>query len=329
MLRLEQDKEAGLVILQGEHVERDQAMESDPNWKMDKQDRGKGGSRDIVNFIASSLGPALTAVITNPIEVVKVNQQMAGELSRQRGQHFVATLLAIRGAGGWTALQAGVHASMLREGSKNLFRIGCYQPILDFLRGEESRTQVAVWKRLLAGACSGSISAYICNPLDLIKTRIQAGKSATLGEACRQTGASDWSKWYKLWSGCHVNAARSALSTSANLPAYTLTKEALLRHGWQNAIPAHMLSGLVAGFATCVACNPVDVVRSRLYNQGGEGGQGRRLYASGWDAAVKMIRHESPLAFYKGFWAHYLRAGPHFLLAFTLIEQIRQAFRPQ
>ena len=37
-----------------------------------------------------------------------------------------------------TGLQAGLNAAVVREGTKNLFRIGAYQPILDVLKGDEA-----------------------------------------------------------------------------------------------------------------------------------------------------------------------------------------------
>jgi hypothetical protein len=103
-------------------------------------------------------------------------------------------------------------------------------------------------------------------------------------------------------------------------------KEALLRRGYGDSLGVHMLSGLTAGLATCVANNPVDVLRSRLYNQPLDAqGQGR-LYSSAGDAVRKIVAMEGARAFYKGFWSHYCRAGPHFVLTFVFLERMRKAF---
>ena len=60
-----------------------------------------------------------------------------------------------------------------------------------------------------------------------------------------------------------------------------------------------------------MACvNPVDVVRTRVFNQPvGSDGVGLR-YRGGVDAALQLVRAEGPLAFYKGAGAHYAVSAP-------------------
>lgn len=125
-----------------------------------------------------------------------------------------------------------------------------------------------------------------------------------------------------LWRGAHVSALRSALATAANMPAYTMSKEKLLAAGYADSTPVHMFCGMVSGVATCTANNPVDVIRSRLYNQPTDPATGRGLhYHSPFHAAARIWQSEGPFAFYKGYGAHCMRAAPHFVLAFALIEQ--------
>lgn len=127
-----------------------------------------------------------------------------------------------------------------------------------------------------------------------------------------------------LWRGAHVSALRSALATAANMPAYTLCKEWLLAAGASDGTPLHMVCGMVSGVVTCTANNPVDVLRSRLYNQPLDPQTGRGLlYASPMDAARRIVQTEGMLAFYKGYGPHCLRAAPHYVLAFAFIEQWR------
>ena len=57
--------------------------------------------------------------------------------------------------------------------------------------------------------------------------------------------------------------------------------------------------------------NPIDVVRTRYYNQNYVNGKGT-IYSSGADAVQKIVKTEGPMAFYKGFLPHFLRIGPHF-----------------
>ena len=59
------------------------------------------------------------------------------------------------------------------------------------------------------------------------------------------------------------------------------------------------------------------MTRTRLYNAP----PGR--YAGGVDAALALVRTEGALAFYKGAMTHYLRLGPHMVLVFAILEQMK------
>ena len=70
--------------------------------------------------------------------------------------------------------------------------------------------------------------------------------------------------------------------------------------------------------------NPIDVIRTRYYNQPYVNGKGV-VYTSGIDAANKILSKEGPKAFYKGFTSHFLRIGPHFCLTFMFLGIIRRS----
>lgn len=72
-----------------------------------------------------------------------------------------------------------------------------------------------------------------------------------------------------------------------------------------------------------VAMNPIDVLRTRYYNQPWKDGVGV-LYKSGWDAANTVVHNEGWLALYKGFTTHFLRIGPHFCLTFVFLGILRR-----
>ena len=80
-----------------------------------------------------------------------------------------------------------------------------------------------------------------------------------------------------------------------------------------------------AAVATHIGCALASAVVGGVRQSGGRRAQrlqraGRRPYASGVDAAQ---RTEGPLAFYKGSVTHFLRLGPHMVLVFGILEQLR------
>lgn len=116
---------------------------------------------------------------------------------------------------------------------------------------------------------------------------------------------------------------RSATVTGPHLTTYTGIKDLCLERQWlSDSPPLHILASLCGGLAG-ISCNhPFDFIRNRIYNQPtGEG----RLYNGAVDCIAKVFRAEGPAAFYRGFWAHYIRVGPHYVITFILLEQIKKA----
>eukprot|EP01113_Clastostelium_recurvatum_P049815 TRINITY_DN9291_c0_g1_i2.p1 TRINITY_DN9291_c0_g1~~TRINITY_DN9291_c0_g1_i2.p1 ORF type:complete len:160 (-),score=28.98 TRINITY_DN9291_c0_g1_i2:154-594(-) len=141
---------------------------------------------------------------------------------------------------------------------------------------------------------------------------------------------------------------RGILGTGANLSTYTYAREYVLRNGIMKDSPLTDLAcAMPSGLATVLMINPVDVVRTRLYNQPGKasssspsssttktapppptttpaaGGSIQR-YNGMMDAFVKIFRDEGVRAFYKGSVSHFLRMGPHFALTFLFFEQMKR-----
>src|SRR5690606_17769117 len=132
---------------------------------------------------------------------------------------------------------------------------------------------------------------------------------------------------------------RVAMGSSVQLSTYDSCKRLVLSTKlFDDNIYAHFSASLVSGFMVVFAMNPFDVVSTRLYNeklqvnnasqycphcpQGGKG-----VYHTGtFDCFFKTVRAEGLYGTYKGFWAHYFRAGPHTILTFVFFEQLRRHF---
>lgn len=129
------------------------------------------------NFATAAAGPALACVITNPADVAKTRLNLERELKStemSRTTSSVRKMQQTYAAEGIAGLQRGLQLAMVREASKNTFRIGLYQPLVDLGRGSSSAPGPAPFAVLMPAAmASGAISALLTNPLDLLKTRLQ------------------------------------------------------------------------------------------------------------------------------------------------------------
>eukprot|EP00040_Diaphanoeca_grandis_P001669 m.19136 g.19136 ORF g.19136 m.19136 type:complete len:296 (-) comp12350_c0_seq1:89-976(-) len=287
----------------------------------------------VQGFIVSSVSPALAAMFTNPIEVVKVRQQTLFTNSvtpHNARPGLIQTFADVYRTQGIRGLQSGLQLAMFREGSKALLRIGCYRPILDQMH-DPSNGSAPISKRMAAGMTSGAVASFVFNPIELVKTR-QQGKTSTSGfnykgpiDGLRQLSAEGVGA---MWRGTGVAMVRSAMVTGPHLTTYTSLKEYMLEKQYlPDSTPLHVLCALSGGLAG-ISCNhPFDTIRNRLYTQPLTSDGAGKLYASAWDCSKKMLRAEGPQGFYRGFIAHYVRVGPHYVITFIILEQLSALLR--
>ena len=139
---------------------------------------------------------------------------------------------------GTSALMKGLPAALLRGGLYGGLRLGLYDTSkrwmgLDAKHGNagtahsvtggssHSRRHGAwlVGRKLLAGVVSGTIAVAVCNPLELLKVRMQATQSATrelnplqnLVQLARREGVG------ALWNGVRPAALRGAALTASQV----------------------------------------------------------------------------------------------------------------
>eukprot|EP00747_Dinoflagellata_sp_TGD_P134419 gnl/TRDRNA2_/TRDRNA2_175316_c3_seq4.p1 gnl/TRDRNA2_/TRDRNA2_175316_c3~~gnl/TRDRNA2_/TRDRNA2_175316_c3_seq4.p1 ORF type:complete len:145 (-),score=15.66 gnl/TRDRNA2_/TRDRNA2_175316_c3_seq4:504-938(-) len=124
-----------------------------------------------INILVGAASSSVAGCITNPIDVVKTEMQMSrGSLG------MLGTLRARVSTRGVSSLWAGVPAMILRSFFYAGIRLGTYDPIKEALGAKEKPT---MWRKVLAGTISGSLGAAAANPVEVVKTRMQA--TAQLG----------------------------------------------------------------------------------------------------------------------------------------------------
>uniref|UniRef100_A0A131Y9C8 Mitochondrial thiamine pyrophosphate carrier n=1 Tax=Ixodes ricinus TaxID=34613 RepID=A0A131Y9C8_IXORI len=171
----------------------------------------------------------------------------------------------------------------------------------------------------IAGAISGFVTRFICQPFDVVKIRFQlqlepiksshpTAKYTSIlhGTLCifREEGIT------AFWKG-HVPAQMlSVVYGGVQFSSYeyllkrcdsTLGREAVVR--WSNTV--HFACGFTSGCLSTAVAHPFDVIRTRLVAQ-----LEPKTYPSISQAVRLMWRQEGPRSFYRGMLPTLLQIGP-------------------
>jgi solute carrier family 25 protein 34/35 len=131
-----------------------------------------------------------------------------------------------------------------------------------------------------------------------------------------------------LWKGTSSSIPRISLGSGVQLSTFQVSLEFIQANyktdsRWLNVLMAGMTSGLVIS----VLMNPFDLLATRFYNQETDKHGKGSTYKSVGDCAVKIWKKEGFRGFYKGWFPHYLRIGPHTLLSLAFWEQLRYYYK--
>ena len=214
-------------------------------------------------------------------------------------------------------LYRGLPVAMIRESSKNMFRIGLFAPILKAMHRDENtpapRVEEVPRGRSFGAGRGGS------NPFDLVKTRMQVPAALSeytgMGQAMRMIVRREgFGTFYK---GVGASVTRDMLGSSVNLTVASMASEALINAGW--FAPGSPALGAIAGILSAAAAvavmQPIDTSRAYVYLK-------PHLHKNVLHAARFIVLREGPMALYRGSRAHFFRTAPHYALMFALLEGV-------
>ncbi|KAJ7547436.1 hypothetical protein O6H91_08G085800 [Diphasiastrum complanatum] len=294
---------------------------------------------NVTMFVLAGISNMCAAAITNPVNVVKVRMQLDGALFSPQNQNYpglIRGIIRVAKEENVLSLWKGTGAALLREASYSSIRMGAYEPLKKALGGDNP-VHTPLWIKVTAGACAGVIGSTIANPTDVVMVRMQGPEQASLGGSSGHwkyrgtfhafTSIAKQEGIRGLYRGLGPTMQRAALLNSVQVPSYDHTKHTLLNAGlMEEGILCHLASSMTAGLATALAISPVDLLRTRIMQQGIHADGSGVLYASSLDCLWKTLQVEGPRSLYKGFVPVWMRIGPHTVITFFIFEQLRKAF---
>jgi len=171
-------------------------------------------------ILAGGCAGGSQVIFTNPLEIVKIRLQVAGEITT--GPR-VSALSVVRDLG-FFGIYKGAKACFLRDIPVSAIYVPCYAHVKASFASEGG--QVSPGSLLLAGAIAGMPAASLVTPADVIKTRLQvaarAGQTTYSGvmDCFRKILREEGPK--ALWKGAGARVFRSSPQFGVTLLMYEL-----------------------------------------------------------------------------------------------------------
>lgn len=281
-------------------------------------------------YVCSACGSSLADLVCTPLDVVKVRLQLSRSgMLGERYDGVADCARKVRASEGWRAFFKGLSPALLRACTYGSARIGLYEPMKQ-LFGGSTDGPLPLWLKLAAGLSSGATASFVFNPCDVVKVRMQGDRLGTryprllpaFASIAREEGVGG------LYRGASATVGRAATCACVELVTYDEFKGAFIRAPWWpwgDAFATHFAASMVAGFLSTCASNPIDVVKSRLMNQPTDAAGRPTLYSSPLHCVRATVAAEGLSGLYAGFWPSYIRLGPHTMIIFVTVEQVRHS----
>ncbi|KAI0700904.1 mitochondrial carrier [Cytidiella melzeri] len=276
--------------------------------------------------------------VTNPFDMCQSALITSCAVPGERTNAFWAIGTQMVRNEGVSSLAHGFTASMMREFVYSGFRLGTYEFFKDtlFTLSNGALTREGVSLKVLGAVCSASIGSFLANPTDVIKVRMQAeypqGRpyrntphafASVFREGAQSAAAIKTSPLMgglrTLWRGAEATTFRGVVLTISQIASYDHIKQVFKSKHWmQEGVPLHITASFLAGLCCSLTSSPIDVVKVRLMTDK------HRQFKGILHCAGKVLSHEGPMAFYKGFGMCWARLGTHTMVSLLMFEELRK-----
>jgi len=276
--------------------------------------------RAALPFINGGLGGMTATTVIQPIDMVKVRLQLAGEGAKTGPRPGpIQVTREIIASGRFMDLYTGLSAGLLRQAVYTTARLGFFDTFMEQLttRAKANGQGVGFKERALAGLSAGGLAAMIGNPADLALIRMQSdGLKPQAARANYRsvfhalTHISKSEGVSALWGGAFPTVVRAMALNFGQLAFFSETKAQLKTRTQWSPFTQTMTASAVAGFFASFLSLPFDFVKTRLQKQQ-RGPDGKLPYKSMVDCFRRVAADEGLLRFYRGFGTYYVRIAPH------------------
>lgn len=263
-------------------------------------------------------------LVTHPLDLAKVRLQTASK----PGQSLFSMIYQIITKEGFFKIYPGLTASLLRQATYSTTRFGVYEFLKETYIEKTNNHKPSTAVLLPISMVSGALGGLVGNPSDVVNIRMQ--NDSTLPIEQRKNYKNAFDGIYKiiknegpgsLFSGLGANLIRGVLMTSSQVVSYDVAKSLLVDklHWDPSTQSTHFTAAFIAGGVATTVCSPADVVKTRLMSGGATG-------ASGVSILKNALKNEGVGFMFRGWLPSFIRLGPHTIVTFLVLEQLRQFY---
>ncbi|KAK3175918.1 putative mitochondrial 2-oxoglutarate/malate carrier protein [Lepraria neglecta] len=262
-------------------------------------------------FINGGLAGMAATTTIQPIDMVKVRLQLAGEAQGKVGD-----------------LYTGLSAGLLRQAVYTTARLGFFDTFMTALkaRAETKGQSIGFKERAAAGLTAGGLAAMVGNPADLALIRMQSDGLKPKDQRANYRSVIDalsriakGEGVYALWAGASPTVVRAMALNFGQLAFFSEAKTQLKAKTQLSTTTQTLTASAIAGFFASFFSLPFDFVKTRLQKQS-KGPDGKLPYSSMADCFRKVTKDEGILRFYRGFGTYYVRIAPHAMITLIVAD---------
>ncbi|KAF5337177.1 hypothetical protein D9611_003436 [Ephemerocybe angulata] len=282
-------------------------------------------------FWLGGVAASMAASCTHPLDVTKVRMQTLASLEGAKPPSTFSVIRSSVKASGVRSLYAGLTASLMRQMSYSLVRLGSYERMKEYVSARG--TKPGTLELLFAASVAGGLGGVAGNPADVLLVRMTSDSVRPPEKRYNYSNAfSGLVSLIKeeglkgLTRGLGTNTARAILMNASQVGSYDFFKTQLLsRHipiidtTLKDNLLLHVIASTLAGTFATTVCSPADVLRSRVMACT-DGGKLMPILA-------KSFREEGASFLFKGWTPAFVRLAPNTVLLFVFYEQLKTAWR--
>ncbi|KAI5961279.1 DIC1 [Candida theae] len=262
----------------------------------------------------------LYIITTNQIQI-SVRLQTASA----PGQSLLSMLYRIITKEGFFKIYSGLTASLLRQATYSTTRFGIYEALKGYYVNKSHNQHPGTAVLLPLSMAAGATGGLIGNPADVVNIRMQ--NDATLPIDQRRNYRNALDGLYKicknegmgsLFRGLSPNLVRGVLMTASQVVTYDIAKVFLIDQIRMDPSKksTHFGASLIAGLVATTVCSPADVVKTRIMNSKGSGQNAISIFKN-------AVSQEGVGFMFRGWLPAFIRLGPHTIVTFLVLEQLR------